>query len=226
MPNKFLQATALVAATAIAGFVWNAKTPAQMNASLIAPAFAQDSKDAETDAAEVTVIDMTTGNPDATVTVIEYASFTCIHCANFHNNSYPAFKAEFIDTGKIKFVYREVYFDRFGLWAGMLARCEGPEKYFGISELLFNQRDNWFYKTDADVAAGLRKMGKIAGMSEDAISACMSNPDKAKALVAEYQKNAAADGVNSTPTFLVNGESVGNPGLDGLRELIDAELEG
>ncbi len=226
MSNKYLLATAVVAATAIAGFVWNAKTPEPMNASLIAPAFAQDSTTVEADGADVTVIDMTIGNPDAAVTVIEYASFTCIHCANFHNKSYPAFKSEFIDTGKIKFIYREVYFDRFGLWAGMLARCEGPDKYFPVAELLFNERDNWFYKTDADVAAGLRKMGTIAGMSEDAISACMADGAKAKALVAEYQKNAAADGVNSTPTFLLNGENVGNPGLDGLRELIGAELEG
>jgi protein-disulfide isomerase len=226
MSKKYLWATALFATAALAGTVWNAQTTGGASASLVAPAFAQDSASTDASASEPTVIDMTIGNPDAAVTVVEYASFTCIHCANFHNDSYPAFKAEFIDTDKIKFVYREVYFDRFGLWAGMLARCEGPDKYFPVAELLFNERDNWFYKTDADVAAGLRKMGKIAGMSEDAVNACLADADKAKAMVAEYQKNAQADGVNSTPTFLINGENVGNPGLKGLRELLAAELEG
>ena len=73
-----------------------------------------------------TVEEMSQGNPDAAVTVIEYASFTCPHCANFHNGPYQDLKADFIDTGKINFIYREVYFDRFGLWAGMLALCAGP----------------------------------------------------------------------------------------------------
>jgi hypothetical protein len=94
-----------------------------------AAAFAQDEEAADTSR----VLEMSLGNPDAPVTVIEYASFTCPHCRTFHDGPFKELKANYIDTGKIHFIYREVYFDRFGLWAGMLARCAGPERYFGIS---------------------------------------------------------------------------------------------
>ena len=83
------------------------------------------------DAAEIDkslVVEMALGAEDAPVTVIEYASFTCPHCRNFHQNTFKQVKENYVDTGKVRFIYREVYFDRFGLWAGMVARCGGPEK--------------------------------------------------------------------------------------------------
>ncbi len=86
------------------------------------------------------VPELVLGNPDAKVIVTEYASYTCPHCATFHAAVFKHLKADYIDTGKVKFVYREVYFDRYGLWASIIARCGGEMKYFGISEMLFDQQ--------------------------------------------------------------------------------------
>ena len=90
----------------------------------------------------VVIAEMQHGNPDAKVTVIEYASFTCPHCANFHKDQYQELKTNYIDTGMINFVYREVYFDRFGLWSSMVARCD-ETKFFGISDLLYKGQSEW-----------------------------------------------------------------------------------
>ncbi len=89
------------------------------------------------------IVEMAQGNEDAAVTLIEYASYTCPHCANFHEGPYKQLKSDFIDTGKIRFVYREVYFDRYGLWASMVARCAGPDKFFGITDLIFKGQSEW-----------------------------------------------------------------------------------
>ena len=226
MLKKLALISALVAAVALGGYLWQGSAPETAGSTLVSTAFAQDADAPATDAEPAAVIDMTLGNPDADVTLIEYASFTCIHCANFHNNSWDQLKADFIDSGKIKFVYREVYFDRFGLWAGMLARCQGPVKYFGIADLLYERRDDWLLKSDAEIADGLRRIGRIAGMNDETINACLADSAKAKALVAEYQKNKDGDGVESTPSFLINGKNVRNPGYSALKELIEAELGG
>ena len=227
MLKKLALISALVAAVALGGYLWQGSAPETAGSTLVSTAFAQDADAPATDAEPAAVIDMTLGNPDADVTLIEYASFTCIHCANFHNNSWDQLKADFIDSGKIKFVYREVYFDRFGLWAGMLARCQGPIKYFPITKLLFERRDDWLLKSDAEIADGLRRIGRIAGMNDETINACLADSAKAQALVAEYQKNKDADGVESTPSFLINGKNVRNPvPYSALKELIEAELDG
>jgi protein-disulfide isomerase len=85
-------------------------------------------------------VDMVKGSNTAPITLIEYASFTCPHCADFHKNVFPLITKEFIDTGKVRFIYREVYFDAPGLWAGLLARCTEKDKYFGITNLLFDKQ--------------------------------------------------------------------------------------
>jgi protein-disulfide isomerase len=166
-------------------------------------AWAQETKKGE-------VVDMFLGNPDAAVTMTEYASFTCPHCATFHTTVMPNLKSEYIDTGKIKFVYREVYFDRLGLWGGMLARCGGPEKYFGITDMLYKRQREWTKGEGAEIAQNLYKIGRIAGLKNADMEACLQDQDMAKALVAEFQKNADADGINSTPTILINGVNHGN----------------
>src|SRR5690606_33729429 len=97
--------------------------------SLATPALAQDeaaTAEAETEASEAqTVPDIALGAEDAPLTIIEYASFTCGHCANFHEENWPKLKSEYVDTGKVRFIQRDVYFDAVGLWAGILARCGG-----------------------------------------------------------------------------------------------------
>jgi protein-disulfide isomerase len=157
------------------------------------------------------IVEMTLGSTEAPVTVIEYASFTCPHCATFHANVFKDLKETYIDTGKIQFIYREVYFDRFGLWAGMVARCGGPERYFGITEVLYEQQNEWTANgSPAVVADNLRRIGRVAGMSDEQVDACLQDGEKAQALVAWYQKNAEADGITSTPSFVINGENYSN----------------
>ena len=90
-------------------------------------------------AEEAGIPEMVLGNEEAPVTVIEYASFTCPHCASFHSQVFKDLKSNYIDTGKIKFVMREVYFDRYGLWASIVARCDGTARFFGISDMLFEK---------------------------------------------------------------------------------------
>jgi protein-disulfide isomerase len=171
------------------------------------------------------VADMSIGNPDAKVTVVEYASFTCPHCRNFHETVFGDLKANYIDTGKINFVYREVYFDRFGLWAGMLARCGGAPRYFAISDILYDTQEEWLAGGDVTlVTENLKKMGRKVGMTDEAVDACLNNKPLAEALVAEFQKNSTADEVNSTPTFIINGVKYSNMGYDEFAAILDAEL--
>ena len=178
-----------------------------------------------TDASAIEIKDMVIGAEDAPITIIEYASYTCPHCASFHNNVYGGLKQEYIDTGKVKFILREVYFDRLGLWAGLLARCEGPSKYFGISDMLFKRQREWSKgESGAEIAENLYKIGRIAGMDNETMSACLQDRDMAEALVAEFQRTSTADGINSTPSFIINGESHANQSLADFRKLLDGML--
>ncbi len=173
------------------------------------------------------VLEMSIGNPDAAVTVVEYASYTCPHCRNFHAGPFKQLKADYIDTGKINFVYREVYFDRPGLWAGMVARCGGPERFFGIVDIIYEQQAVWSRAGDpALIAQELSKIGRTAGLDAETIDACLRDADKAEAMVALYEKNAAADNINSTPSFVINGQNHANMSYADFKAIIDEELGG
>lgn len=171
------------------------------------------------------VVEMQLGNPDAPVTVIEYASYTCPHCASFHAGAYKQLKADYIDTGKINFVYREVYFDRFGLWASAIARCAGtPETFFGITDMLYTSQAEWARAGGGDpaqIADELRKIGRLAGLSGDTLEACLTDADSLRTLVAWYQQNAAEDGINSTPSFVINGTKYNNMAYSEMSRLIE-----
>ena len=169
--------------------------------------------------------DMIMGAEDAPVTVIEYASFTCPHCANFHMDVFPQIKANYIDTGKVRFVYREVYFDRYGLWAGLLARCGGDLRYFGITDLIYENQRDWIGAGEPqEVLANLSTLGRTAGMNDDEISACLKDQGLAQSMVAAYQQNATADEINSTPSFVINGEKYSNMSYSDFAALIDEKL--
>ena len=90
-----------------------------------------------------TLPDIALGAEDAPLTIIEYASFTCGHCANFHSDVFPQLKADYIDSGQVRFVQRDIYFDQVGLWAGILARCGGDDKYYAVSDMLFDEQKEW-----------------------------------------------------------------------------------
>lgn len=201
MNKSVLASVAVVAVVAIAGAAWymNRDTATPTQTSEIA---------AES---QFNVVEMTQGNMDAPVQVVEYASYTCPHCAAFHEGPYQQVKQDYIDTGMIGFTYREVYFDQPGLWASMIARCGGEMRFFGINNLLYENQQEWARAGDgAAIAAALRQIGKVAGLSDEDLDACMADADKAQELMAWYQTNADRDDVTGTPSFLINGEKVSN----------------
>jgi protein-disulfide isomerase len=176
-------------------------------------------------AQEGDIADMVQGSPDAKVEIIEYASYTCPHCASFHAGPYKDLKKDYVDTGKVKFVFREVYFDRFGLWASMIARCAGPDRFFGMTDLLFKEQSPWSRAGDpAAIVAELRKIGLKGGMEEAQLNACLEDADNAQALVAWYQENAERDDVGSTPSFLINGEPYSNMNYADFSAIIEENL--
>ena len=155
--------------------------------------------------------EMSVGDENAQVTMVEYAMFTCPHCATFHLETWPRIKENFVDTGKVRLVYREVYFNRASLWAGMIARCASPDRYFGVVDLLYREQGEWLDGNDPEaMMRNLYGIGRQAGLTDAEMDSCMSDQSFAEALVAEYQKNAQADGIDSTPSFTIDGEKVGN----------------
>lgn len=188
---------------------------------LIASANAQEAADVDTSG----IIEMVQGAEDAPVTMIEYASFTCPHCAAFHAGPYKQLKSDYIDTGKVKFIYREVYFDRYGLWGSMIARCSGPDRFFGVADLLYSGQQSWSRAGEpAQIIEELRKIGRLAGVSDAQLDVCLQDSDKAQALVAWYQANAEADGVQSTPSFIIDGTKQANMSYDELAAVIETAL--
>lgn len=226
--NRSLIAAATAAAVLIAGgYFWtttSAPGPSgQTSFAAVGAANAQSETTSEVDTSIVE--EMSLGNPEADVTIVEYASFTCPHCRSFHETAFKELKADYIDTGKIHFIYREVYFDRFGLWAGMLARCGGSDRYFGFVDAIYESQSEWLASRDpATIADDLRKLGRTAGLTDEEVNACLKDQTKAEALVAVFQENATADEINSTPSFLVNGTKYSNMSYDEFREIIDEAL--
>ena len=155
--------------------------------------------------------DMGLGSASARVTVIEYASVGCPHCAEWRHDVFPALKAKYIDAGRMRFVVREMITgDATIATAGfMLARCAGPEKYFQVVDEVYARQPLMWGKA-ANAGAVLGEIAKAAGMTEDAYEACIDDQkglDALNARVALHNK----DGVNSTPTFFVNGKRYDEP---------------
>ena len=147
MIKKFGLAALALAVVAGLG-LWAAQSPDTPAQSLL-PGLAAQAQEAPATTADLPAVpDMVLGNADAKVTLVEYASYTCPHCANFHAAVFKDLKRDYIDTGKVKFVYREVYFDRYGLWAAMIARCGGATRYFGINSMLFDGQKEWAASDD------------------------------------------------------------------------------
>jgi protein-disulfide isomerase len=194
-------------------------------ASFALPAFAEG----ETPA----IIDMSIGAADAKVVIDEFLSFTCPHCARFHNNFYAKLKADYIDTGKVRLVYHEVYFDQLGLLGAMMARCGGEMKYFGITDMMYDKQKDWAGAADITAAvAEMSKFGVAAGMTQADIDTCLHDQKNAEALVTHYQDTIKTtfpnDSFEGTPSFLVNGvvNKDIHEGMDyaDFQKIIEAEL--
>lgn len=203
------------------GAGWTLTRPNAQTGLLPGAAFAQS-----TDGASAEVIEMVQGDPDAAVEVIEYASYTCPHCASFHANQYPLLKANYIETGRIRFVYREVYFDRPGLWASMIARTNNnPEFFFNFSSLLYEQQRNWLASGDpVTIVQDLRTLAKTAGLTDADLDATLTNAAKAEALFTWYQENAERDSITGTPSFMIDGTKYSNMAYDEFAGILDGKL--
>jgi protein-disulfide isomerase len=171
--------------------------------AVASPAFAQQASAAEL--AKVGALgDAIVGSADAKVTIIEYASLTCGHCARFHQDTYPALKAKYLDTGKVKFTLREFPLDPLATAGFMVARCNDNGKYYSIVDLLFQQQQNWAF-VEKPLSALVSTL-KQAGFTQETVEACLKRDDIYAAV--NDVKNRAAEklGVSSTPTFFINGQ--------------------
>lgn len=147
--------------------------------------------------------DVWLGSPDAKVTIIEYASLTCSHCAHFHAEAWPELKKKYIDTGKVRFTLREFPLDPLATAGFMLSRCNGNEKFYPMTDLLFAQQRNWAF-TEKPVDA-LSALVKQAGFTQESFEACLKRQDIYDAVTVVKDGGAKA-GVDSTPTFFINGQ--------------------
>src|SRR6266480_627915 len=172
---------------------------------LIAEAMAQSASDV---AKPQSLPDMALGPANATVTITEYASMTCPHCAAFAEGVFPKIKAEYIDTGKIRYVFREFPLDIKAAAGAMLARCIAKDdagKYFAVVDLLFRQQNDWVAKNTTDTLA---RIGKQAGLSAQAVDDCLKDQALLDKITADQKYAGEVLKVDSTPTFFVNGEKI------------------
>jgi protein-disulfide isomerase len=211
MRNILIVAGGAVAVAAIAaGVYFGTRPPA---AGLTPTAVAA----ATTDKAALLAVqpgDHVLGDPKAPITLIEYASLTCPHCAHFDTEILPEVKKKWIDTGKVKLVYRDFPLDQIAAKAAQIAECAGKDRYFGVIDLIFANQRTW--AAAADPIADLAKPLRIAGLGEAEIKACLANEAMSNAVIADY-KSGEALGVNSTPTLIINGQLY--PGARSVEEL-------
>ncbi len=164
--------------------------------------------------------DMALGSPDAPVTVIEYASMTCPHCAHFHEVSFPELKSRYIETGKVRFIYREFPLDGAALRASMLARCAGEKRFFAFIEVLFREQDRW--GRSRDPIGALAKLGRVGGIGKKDFEACMNDKALGDSILSTRLVGSQKFDVQSTPTFIINGKRhAGDLSIDQLARIID-----
>ena len=147
--------------------------------------------------------DQVLGKEDAPVTIIEYASMTCSHCATFHNNTYPTLKSKYIDTGKVKYILREFPLDPLAAGAFMLARCAGKDKYYAMVDVLFQKQKDWVVQKPIEP---LMAIAKQAGFTEESFNSCLQDQKMLEGIEQVRTRAAEKLGVNSTPTFFINGK--------------------
>ena len=171
-------------------------------------------------------IEMSKGNDNAPVVFVEYASLTCPACAAFHSNVYPQLNKEYIETGKVKFIHREIYFDKAGLWAALTARCSNVvNRYFGMLELLYSEQAIWSrYESSDKIVDSLLKISVKSGIEKAKAISCLEDQEKALDLVNEFRIYVDKDAIESTPTFIINGKKYTNRSYDELKKIIHKEL--
>ena len=213
--RAFTAALSLTGLTALAGF-----SPLR----LITDAMAQSPADV---AKPQSLPEMALGPANAAVTITEYASLTCPHCATFAEKVFPKIKSEFIDTGKIRYVFREFPLDIKAAAGSMLARCiakDDAPKYFAVIDLLFKQQNDWVMKNTTET---LTRIGKQAGLTQQAVEDCLKDQALLDKIAADQKYAADVLKVTSTPTFFINGEIIkGEQSFEEFSKRINAALKG
>jgi protein-disulfide isomerase len=156
--------------------------------------------------------DRSEGNPGAPVTIIEYSSLTCPHCAEFDEKTMPLLKKDYIDTGKVYFISRDFPLDKVALEAATMARCAPPENYFPLIDLLFKGQKSWALA--ADPVQGMSALGRFAGMSDSDIKDCLADEDLQQGIAAERADAESKYSVDGTPAFIFNNGAVKLSGAD------------
>ncbi|MCM0020920.1 MAG: DsbA family protein [Tagaea sp.] len=150
-------------------------------------------------------LDFVMGHPDAPVTLIEYASLTCPHCQRLHVDVMPRLKAEYIDTGRVRLVFRDFPLDRMALNAHMLARCAGPERFFAYLDVFFGQLQSWTSGSPEQMTQSLRRLARLGGMSDAQMDQCLADPSVQAAVLNQTMIGEREHRVQATPTLVVNG---------------------
>ena len=167
--------------------------------------------------------DRVLGNMDAPVTIIEYASMTCPHCANFHNTMMSEVKRELLATGKARLIFRDYPLDKFALYAAMMARCAPEDKYFDLVEVIFRNQERW--TKSENTLKSLAQLGNLAGMDDEFIAACMQNAELESAVLAGLREGQSLYRIKSTPSFVFNTQKNENvkmiTGIDNPTEMIE-----
>ncbi|HZS83645.1 MAG TPA: DsbA family protein [Stellaceae bacterium] len=177
--------------------------------------------EAQSETPTVSPSDRILGKPDAPITIFEYASLTCPHCAAFEKETLPKIKAEWIDTGKAKLILRDFPLDGSALKAAVLARCAPPDRFYGFIETLFASQDIWARGSDPTQA--LERIAKVGGMNDQQFQACMKNDAVQNEVLAMRLAGEKQYGVESTPTFFINGKKlVGAQPYEKFEELLKA----
>ena len=172
---------------------------------------------------ELTADDHVLGKPDAPVTVIEYASLTCPHCAALNNEVMLQFKKDYVDTGKARFVYRDFPLDQLAMTASLLARCAGPDRYFGFIDVLFSGQANWARATDPMRA--LEQVGRLGGVPPEKFEACRKDEELTNKVLQQRMDGEKTFQINSTPTLIVNGDRFpGGMSYEQFKAVLDAHL--
>jgi protein-disulfide isomerase len=199
MRNILIVSVGVVAVAAIAAGVYFGTRPPAAGPAPVAATSAPSKAALES----VQPGDHVLGDPKAPITVIEYASLTCSHCAHFHTQVLPEIKKKWIDTGKVKLVYRDFPLDQVAAKAAQIAECAGNDRYFGVIDLVFRSQPQW--AAASDPVTELAKPLRIAGLGENEIKACLANDAMSNAVINDY-KGGETMGVNSTPTLFINGQ--------------------
>jgi len=206
--RQFLKTTALAAAAF--GF------------AATVPAYAQ-SVDAEKLLKPGPLGDKVQGDESAPVTIVEYASLTCSHCATFHKSTYPALKKDYIETGKVRFIFREFPLDAVAAAGFMLSRCAPQDKYFEIVDTMFENQRSWAFTENP--YQSLLDFSKQIGFTQESFEECLTDQGLLDAVNAVKDRGANEFGVNSTPTFFINGERhSGALTIEEMGKIIDEKL--